>query len=223
MARCRHCGREQIAAPVCSACGALLALPADADHYQVFGIPRRLALDPEDLSRRYYELSRLLHPDGHSAGAPEDLEAAMRNTAALTRAYRALRDPVARGLYWLELHGEKLGSDNRVPAALAAQVFEVQEKLEDLRRAGGAERQALAAEVTAERDGLTARSEMLARRLAENFDKWDARQAEPAALLAELRAILSERAYLATLIRDVGAALDATSAQEDAPSSARSG
>lgn len=221
--RCRHCGAEQSPAPFCSACDRLLALPPDADHYQVFGIPRRLALDTAELSRRYYDLSRRLHPDGHSAGSAEDLDAAMRNTAALTRAYRALRDPVARALDWLDLHGEKLGDDNRVPPALAAQVFEVQEKLEELRHSRGDEQTSLAAEVRSERDGLTARAEALQQKLAANFDAWNADGADSAALLRELKAILSERAYLATLIRDVGAALDqvATTAPE-AASAARS-
>ena len=46
-------------------------------------------------------------------------------TALVNRAYRTLKDPVARGLYWLEIHGESLGRDNeRVPPALAARVFE---------------------------------------------------------------------------------------------------
>ena len=53
----------------------------------------------------------------------------MRATALLTRAYRTLRDPLSRGLYWLELHGEKLAENNqRVPPELAELVFEVQER-----------------------------------------------------------------------------------------------
>ena len=101
--RCWQCGAEQKPAPLCSSCEAVLPLPADADHYQAFDIPRRLALDPEELSQRYYRLSRLLHPDAHGSGAAPAREASMTNTAALTRAYRTLRDPVARGRYWLEL------------------------------------------------------------------------------------------------------------------------
>ena len=52
----------------------------------------------------------------------------------MNRAYRTLRDVVQRGQYWLELQGEQLGRDNnRVPPALAALVFEVQEKLAEAR------------------------------------------------------------------------------------------
>ena len=56
----------------------------------------------------------------------------------MTRSYRTLRDPISRGLYWLELNGEKLAENNKnVPPELAETVFEVQEQLSDLRDASG--------------------------------------------------------------------------------------
>ena len=67
-------------------------------------------------------------------------DASLRATALLTRSYRTLRDPVARGLYWLELNGEKLAENNkRVPPDLAELVFEVQEQLAEMQltRPGG--------------------------------------------------------------------------------------
>ena len=90
----------------------------------------------EVLQRRYYELHRQLHPDRYQTGPQGARSASLRNTAAVNRAYRTLRDPVERGEYWLTLHGETLGANNnRVPPELAALVFEVQEKLEELRAA----------------------------------------------------------------------------------------
>ena len=54
----------------------------------------------------------------------------------LTRSYRTLRDPVARGLYWLEQNGEKLAENNkRVPPEVAELVFEVQEQLAEMQLA----------------------------------------------------------------------------------------
>ena len=70
---------------------------------------------------------------------PREQRAEPRGERRREPAYRTLRDPVARGRYWLELHGEPLGRDNkRVPPALAAEVFETQEKLEELRAAAAA-------------------------------------------------------------------------------------
>jgi molecular chaperone HscB len=183
----------------------VVALPPDADHYQVFGISRRLGLDVEALAARYYELSRLLHPDRHGSGPAEARDASLRNQAALTRAYRALRDPMARARYWLELHGVRLGDDNRVPAALAARVFEVQEKVEDLRSSSGAEREERAAEVRSELEALRAESSGVRADIEALFAASDGGDAEAA--LPRLQQLVARFAYLATLVRDVEAAL----------------
>src|SRR5436305_1160463 len=42
------------------------------DHFEVFGLPRRLAIDTVELQRKFYELSRLHHPDFHQAASPEE-------------------------------------------------------------------------------------------------------------------------------------------------------
>jgi hypothetical protein len=183
-ARCTSCGDEQAPAPVCASCGGVVPLPPDADPYRVFGIARRPDIDTEALARRYYELSRLLHPDRHSAGSPETRQASMQNTAALTRAYRTLRDPVSRGRNWIELHGESLGDDNRVPPELAAGV-------------------------RAELATLRARLARDTAAVEECFARWQA-----PATVGEIKRALSRRAYLATLVRDVERALETTTGEE---------
>ncbi len=100
-------------------------------------MPRRLTIDLDALERRYHELSRKIHPDRFASKGPKMRDASLRATATLTRSYRTLRDPVARGLYWLELHGEKLAENNkRVPPELAELVFEVQEQLAEMQVLG---------------------------------------------------------------------------------------
>src|SRR5207249_680978 len=66
------------------------------DHFEVFGLPRRLAIDTAELQRRFYELSRRYHPDFHQAAPPEEQARALEASARLNAAYRALRDPIAR-------------------------------------------------------------------------------------------------------------------------------
>lgn len=185
-----------------------MPLPPDADVYEAFGLGRRVNLDLEDLSRRYYELSRKLHPDAHGGGAPEARDASVHNTAALTRAYRILRDPVARGIDWLELHGGKLGNDNKLPPELSMLVFQVQEKLDELRLASDKERHGLDADVRAELAQLQSHRDEVMKDLAANFAAWDAADHDAPALLEQLQALLARRAYLATLIRDVERALN---------------
>ena len=204
--RCWNCGAEHAPGLFCPACNALQPLPERADYFQVLDLPRRLVIDPELLQKRYYDLHRRLHPDLFQTEPQAARQASLRNTAAVNRAYRSLRDPVDRGLYWLTLQGESVGADNnRVPSDLAGFVFEVQAYLEELRAArdsNGAV-QALVGEIERARDELLERQSALLLRLEENFTRWDAGDADTAALTRDLKAILSALAYLGTLLRNV--------------------
>src|SRR5207244_3215143 len=66
------------------------------DHFEVFGLPRRLAIDTAELQRKFYELSRRHHPDFHQTAPPEEQARALEASARLNAAYRALRDPTRR-------------------------------------------------------------------------------------------------------------------------------
>ena len=179
---------------------ALLVDDFEADHFALLGLPRRLDLDLADLERRYHDAARLVHPDRHQAASAADKARSVTASAALNRAYRTLRDPVERGRYWLQLHGDALGADNnRVPPELAALVFDVQEQLGEL-RAGRGEPAAVA-------DARTAVASRLAASTAQLESDYARRpSAHDAATLAALKAGLSEIAYLRTLLRDVDAA-----------------
>ena len=202
---CWQCGAEHPPCLFCSACNALQPLPERADYFQILELPRRLVIDPELLQKHYYELHRCLHPDLYQTGPQAARQASLRNTAALNRAYRSLRDPVDRGLYWLTLRGESLGADNkRVPPDLAAVVFEVQEQLEELRavRDRNGAVQALVDQIAEARGELLERQNDRLRQLEANFERWDA-GGDTTALTRELKAILSALAYIGTLLRDV--------------------
>jgi molecular chaperone HscB len=192
---------------VCAGCGVVEPLADGSDYFGVFALPRRLTIDLADLEQRYYALSRRLHPDLFSDRPPAERAASLKLSALVNRAYKTLRDPVERALYWLELNGESLGRDNeRVPPVLAARVFEVQEQLEDLRAARAAgSADALAAAVGDVRSDLRDDLGAVERRLAANFARTDAAEGngDAAAALAETKAILSELHYVRTLLRDV--------------------
>jgi len=208
MIECPSCGRRQEPRLTCADCGSPLAAPLDC--FAALGMPRKLAIDLGALERRYHELSRKVHPDRFASSDVRVRDASIRATATLTRSYRTLRDPVARGLYWLELFGEKLAENNkRVPPELADLVFEVQEQLAELcdAPAGSDPARELAVQVAQRRAGLQT---MIDARLAEldrNFAKWDQRPDEKM-LTLEFKAILSSIAYIRTLIRDVDRALE---------------
>jgi molecular chaperone HscB len=210
---CLDCGKPTSGQLACPGCGVVTSAPAvapEADYFTVFGLPRKLALDPADLGKRYYELSRRFHPDLWQDRPPAERQASVRATALINTAYRTLKDPVRRGLYWLSLHGESLGRDNeRVPPELAALVFEVQEKLEELRdaRASGDGAQP-EGEVRQISEDLRGRMRRFGERLEKNFARTDASPDDQQAALAETKEILSELHYVRTLLRDVEKELD---------------
>jgi len=73
------------------------------DHFEVFGLPRRLGIDTAELQRKFYELSRRGHPDFHQGETPERQAEILEASARLNAAYRALRDPLARIEYLVRL------------------------------------------------------------------------------------------------------------------------
>ncbi|HET7341663.1 MAG TPA: Fe-S protein assembly co-chaperone HscB [Methylomirabilota bacterium] len=182
------------------------------DFFEVFGLPRRLAVDVAALQRRFYELSRRWHPDFHQAATPAEQARALEESARVNAAYRALRDPLARVEYLVRLEE---GRDTRegaavkpkAPPALLTEMFEIQEALEAARvgRLDDATRATLAEQ----RDALRARMAEAETQIAGPLSAaWDAATpADKAAALAALKAALATRAYLRTVVDDLSNAL----------------
>ena len=207
MIECLSCGRRQEPRLICADCGTPLS--ASLDSFAALGLPRKLSIDLAALERIYHDLSRKIHPDRFASRDARIRDASLRATALLTRSYRTLRDPTQRGLYWLELNGDKLGENNkRVPAELAELVFEVQEQLASMQDASAD----AVADVEKRRGELQATMDETVAELERNFIRWDEVSPETAQnrtmLTTELKAILSKIAYLRTLIRDVDRALE---------------
>jgi molecular chaperone HscB len=183
-----------------------------SDFFAVFGLERRLAIDGAALQRRFYELSRRWHPDFHQAAPPEEQARVLEESARVNAAYRALRDPLARVEYLIRLEEGRETKEGaavkpKAPPALLAEMFEIQEALEEA-RTGALD--------DATRETLAARRQALRGRLAEAeativgplSRAWDAASpSERAAALGALKDTLATRAYLRTVIDDLGGAL----------------
>lgn len=182
------------------------------DYFEVFDLPRRLAVDTVALQARFYELSRRHHPDFHQGAGPEAQARALEVSALVNAAYRTLRDPIARVEYLIRLErGGAAGDGARGtpagPPALLAEMFEIQEALQEA-RAGDLD-DAGRAELRARRERLRERAraeeERLRGPLAAAWDSTAPGHRGPA--LAALEQALAARAYLRTVIEDLGEAL----------------
>src|SRR5262245_44817776 len=147
------------------------------DHFQVFGLERRLTVDEADLRRRFYELSRRHHTDFHQGDSPDEQARSLYDSSRINAAYRTLRDPVRRVEYLVRLEGgpeAATGHDGKAkaPAGLIAEMFEIQEALQEAREGelDEAGRAALAEQLT----GLRVRHDDMETRLRESLAKaWD--------------------------------------------------
>jgi molecular chaperone HscB len=185
------------------------------DFFTVFDLPRRLAVDVAALQRRFYELSRRWHPDFHQAAPPAEQARALEESARVNAAYRALRDPIARVEYLVRLEEgrdtkEGAAVKPKAPPALLAEMFEIQEALEEAK--SGSLDDAARAALAEQREALAARQAAGEARLTGPLSQaWDAAApADRPAALAALKEALATRAYLRTVIDDLGAVLDAS-------------
>jgi molecular chaperone HscB len=117
---------------------------ADQTYFQMFSLPPKLTIDTSALERDFYKLSRKLHPDLYARKSADEQTWSLRQSSLLNDAYRTLKDPVARTAYLLKLEGVRIEDENtenrdsqakqnRVPADLLEEVFELNMQLEEMR------------------------------------------------------------------------------------------
>lgn len=205
--RCWRCKEPVPPAFFCSSCEAVQSLPSDSNYSALLGFGGGPAIDESELQKRYYDLSRRLHPDRFQTGSPEEQRASLQATALLNAAYKTLQDVESRGRWWLQYRGESLSKDNnQVPAPLAAQVFEIQEQIADRARAEGTERERLGEDLRRTGAGLSQRRDKERTKVENLLRDWPGDDDGDAR--AELKGVLSELSYLRTLARDVSLALE---------------
>ena len=184
-----------------------------SDYFTVFGLPRKLGVDGEALQRRFYELSRQHHPDFHQGVGAERQAEVLDQSALVNRAYRALREPLARVEYLIALEEgrevrEGATAKPKAPRELLEEMMEVQEALEEAKAEGlggdagtrlREERRRLEERYAAEATAVVGRTAEWDRLVDEGGDR------RP--LLEWFKQRLATRAYLRTVIDDLSDAL----------------
>jgi molecular chaperone HscB len=184
-----------------------------SDYFTVFGLPRKLGVDGEALQRRFYELSRQHHPDFHQGADAERQAEALGQSALVNRAYRTLREPLARVEYLIALEEgrevrEGATDKPKAPRELLEEMMEVQEALEEAKAEGlGGD---AGTRLREERRRLEERSAAEAAALIARTAEWDRLVDEGGdrrPLLEWFKQRLATRAYLRTVIDDLSDAL----------------
>ena len=218
---CRNCGAG---APVdehfCPQCSRILALGRHGDYFTFLGLPRKLLIDPQDLERRFRDLSRKFHPDYFYNATSGERLASLERSSYLNDAYRALKNPVSRIEHLLAIEGlpsarsddPSTGSGQtpaKVPPSLLEEVFALNEELDEIRalRESGEDSEPLLARLANARKPIDAKRDEHERQLQELSARWDSQEQAPAAekraTLTALRERLLERNYINNLLATI--------------------
>jgi len=216
---CWSCEAEIADEYSCSHCSVIQTFLKEYDYFRCFELGYFLQIDLAALEQQYYKLSRKFHPDHYQQKSPEEQAVSLENTALLTQAYRTLKDPLKRAAYLIRLVEGETRLDTQAPAALFEDIFEIQERLEAIRNCDpgdNKEKKALSQSLEQSLNKMLRYQAEEEKALEALFDKWDrlesSRRHGPFGQLqrdciAEIKTLLSHRAYVDRVIGDIQAAL----------------
>ena len=129
------------------------------DHFALFDLPPRFALDLALLEQAYRRVQGHVHPDRFAAAGAAEQRVAMQWAALANEAFRTLRSPLARAAYLCEQHGHPIEAESNtsMPASFLSQQMQWREALDEARGGDRVAAQALAREVEERRDEVLAR------------------------------------------------------------------
>lgn len=205
---CWHCGGD-ISGHFCTDCNKIQPLAADSNYFSFFELPQHYHIDTAQLERRFYQLSRQFHPDFFGQTSEAEQQYSVACASMLNDAYRTLKDSLRRANYLLELQGIKSNQKAKTPADLLAEVFELNEQLEELREAKSANEtsnmNSLKQQLRDMEGSLQERAEGLHNQMNTAFTRFDEsgdRELKKAAL-TEVNEVLSQMNYINNLINDI--------------------
>ena len=106
-------------------------------YFELFGLAEGFEIDLKVLSSRYQELQKALHPDRFASATEHERRISLQQAAQVNSAFQALKDPLARARYLLELKG--LASNDETTTIrdieFLEQQIELREELADIRDA----------------------------------------------------------------------------------------
>ncbi|WP_026075749.1 Fe-S protein assembly co-chaperone HscB [Noviherbaspirillum massiliense] len=107
------------------------------NHFELFHLPQRFALDVNALDRAYREVQNRVHPDKFANATDAEKRVAMQWATRANEAYQTLRNPFRRAAYLCQLNGIDLQTESNtaMPKEFLMQQMEWREMLEDAKAA----------------------------------------------------------------------------------------
>lgn len=129
------------------------------DHFSLFGLPQRFALDPAALEGAYKFVQAKVHPDRFVAASPAERRVAMQWATRANEAFAVLRSPLQRAAYLCELRGFPIDAESNttMPREFMMRQMELREALEEAKHPVNLEKIAgLSASLARQRDDIEA-------------------------------------------------------------------
>lgn len=82
------------------------------NYYELFGLAQSFLVDQDELSKKYRQLQRQLHPDNYAGKSASEQRISVQFTSLVNGAYHTLKSPLLSAEYLLELAGHPLNSDS---------------------------------------------------------------------------------------------------------------
>lgn len=103
-------------------------------HFELFELPVSFKVDLSDLSQRYRELQRVVHPDKFVNASDRERLLSVEKAAAINEAYQILKLPQRRARYMLELQSVSFDDerDTAMDPAFLMEQIELREALSEL-------------------------------------------------------------------------------------------
>jgi molecular chaperone HscB len=107
----------------------------DSDDFEMFGLPRRFALERSVVDSRWRELQAEVHPDRFATVGAAAQRVAMQWAIRVNEAHDRLKDPLRRAAYLCELHGTPIDAETNtsMPPTFLVQQMEWREALDEAR------------------------------------------------------------------------------------------
>jgi molecular chaperone HscB len=111
------------------------------NHFELFNLPQRFAIDAAALDTAYRDVQSRVHPDKFVNATDAEKRVAMQWATRANEAYQTLKNPQQRARYLCELHGVDLQTESNtaMPMAFLMQQMEWREELAEARAGKDAE------------------------------------------------------------------------------------
>ena len=104
------------------------------NHFELFGLPVSFEVDQQQLSERYRDLQRTVHPDRYANASDQERRLSVQLAAQINEALQTLKSPIQRARYLLEMRGVKFDEqrDTAIDPMFLMEQMELREALADI-------------------------------------------------------------------------------------------